>query len=483
MTLNKQKTVRELTISSVKWNTIGQLGYQGFSIFVSILLARLLSPAEFGLVAMLFIFSEIANAFVNSGLSAALIQRKSISSADCSTIFYFNIGVSFLFYCILFLLAPVIARFYNEPQLVLLIKYYNLAFLIHSFSLIQATLLIKELNYKAQNIIQLIGVFFSGIVAIALAYLGFGVYSLIGQSLTFALTTGILYWLYSNWKPSLVFNKASFLEMYGFGIKVFFVVLLDKVFNAVDNLIIGKIFNANQLGIYNRAKTTKDIPINNITNILTSITYPVFSKIETIAELRKIHNQYLSLISYITMPIMVGLAITAKPFISVVFSDKWLPSVPYLQLFCLFAFIIPLNSIMVNTILSRGKSSKFLKLEVYKKLILLLSMSIGIIWGIKTFLCGLCIGYYISLFSTIHFVVRILEAPFYSIIKILIPSIFLSIFMGLFVFLMTYFPWKSNIIQLLSESLVGIFIYFLLSLFTKQKELIFIFQLIKNKFR
>ena len=271
--------------------------------------------------------------------------------------------------------------------------------------------------------------------------------------------------------------------MYGFGIKVFFVVLLDKVFNAVDNLIIGKIFNANQLGIYNRAKTTKDIPINNITNILTSITYPVFSKIETIAELRKIHNQYLSLISYITMPIMVGLAITAKPFISVVFSDKWLPSVPYLQLFCLFAFIIPLNSIMVNTILSRGKSSKFLKLEVYKKLILLLSMSIGIIWGIKTFLCGLCIGYYISLFSTIHFVVRILEAPFYSIIKILIPSIFLSIFMGLFVFLMTYFPWKSNIIQLLSESLVGIFIYFLLSLFTKQKELIFIFQLIKNKFR
>jgi len=479
--LGEKINFRSLTLNSIKWNAFGQFGYQSISFIVSIALARLLSPAEFGLVAMLFIFSEISNAFINSGLSAALIQKKRITKIESSTIFYFNIIVAFVFYLILFFLAPAVAKFYNEPELSTLIKYYNLAFLIHSISLIQATLLIRELNFKTQNIIQIVGVLFSGIIAIIMAYTGFGVYSLIGQSITFAVTTGVLYWYHSSWRPSFVFDKRSFLELYGFGVKVFLVALLDKIFNAIDNLIIGKLFKANLLGIYNRAKTTKDLPINNVTNIATNIVFPIFSKIESIDELKKIHHQYIRLTAYIILPIMVGLALTAKPFISTIYSNKWIDSAPYLQIFCVFAITIPLNSIMVQTILSRGRSEKFLRLEMIKKAIILSSMIIGAFFGITAFLVALCISYYLAYLITCQFIAKLFNTKIFEIIRLMFSSLLLCIPMGLVVFSMTNINWKNSLFQLISEVFVGIIVYIGFSYTLRQKEFIYLLDLLKER--
>ena len=471
--------IKSQIFSGVKWNAIGQLVRQTFSFVVSVILARLLTPEEFGLIAMLFIFSEIATAFINSGLSAALIQRRVITDIDCSTIFYFSIGVALLLYVLFFFAAPHVAQFYNEPKLVAIIKIYGLAFLIQSFSLVHTTLFVKELKYKLTNTIRTVGVISAGIVVVVLAYAGAGVYSLVGQSLTLATVTTILSFMLSAWRPTIAFSWDSFKKMYSYGVSVFAVMLLDKIFNAIDNLILGKVFNAELLGLYNRGKATKDLAIRNVTNIATSIVFPIFSKVEGEVELKSVHNKYIGLISYAVWPMMVGMFIVAEPLVYVIYSYKWAAAVPYLQIFCVFGVTYPLNSIMVQTIMSRGESDSYLRLELFKKSIILASMFVGVYYNINVFLVALCMSHYIALLLTIKYVSRHIDVSVKSIVKEIIPGFAIASTMGLALYLIkSNVSWPNDWIQLCTLTFIGSVGYIGLSVIFKRQEYIYLRNLI-----
>lgn len=470
-------TTQNRILSSIKWNAIGQTATQLYAIFISIALARLLQPEDFGIIAMLFIFTEIANAFINSGFAAALIQKKDLEEIDLSTTFVFNIAVATIFYLTFFFLAPYIADFYNEPIIEDIIVYNNLAFFIHSFSIVQSSLLVKKLNFKIQNLIQLSGQIISGLIALGMAYFDFGVYSLVGQAISFAIITTIIYWVTSSWNPSLKFSYTSFRSLKKFGMKILTVSIMDKISESVDNLIIGKVFNAHQLGLYSRGKTTRDLPLRNVSNIITSIVFPVFSKIESIQELKATHNNYIGAISYLVCPMMVGLAILAKPALFLLYSEKWVDAAVYLQYFCIFALAYPLNSVIVSTIMSRGKLDNFVKVEIVKKIIVFISLITGIYWGIEVLLICLAIANYANLLISMKYISFTFKCNVWSIFKNIIPGILASLAMGGAVYFATILiNWPNQIVLLMSCIIIGFVFYLLISWIFK----IHAFYLIRN---
>jgi O-antigen/teichoic acid export membrane protein len=479
--LTNLASLKARAVSGIKWNSIGEAGRLLISFAVSVVLARLLTPKDFGLIAMLLIFQEIANAFINSGLNAPLIQNRDISQVDCSTIFYFNLGVGSLSYLLLVVCAPQIASFYGEPQLKDLIKYFGLAFLIHSAGNVQAGLLLRDLNYRSVNIVLLIGVSLSGFVAVSMAIHGWGVYSLLGQQISYALISTTLYWANSRWRPSLAVSATSFVNLFGFGSKVLLSSLLDKTVSTVDNVIIGKVQGSGLLGLYGRGKNTRDLPITSITNVITSLVFPVFSRIDSPGELRAAHSRFIGLVSYLAAPLMVGMAILAEPLVVVLYSEKWLPSVFFLRMFCVFGITVPLNSILVQTILSRGSSSTFLKLELGKRSVLLASMTVGAFLSAGGFVLALCIGNYVTLFMSVCVVAKLLEVSPRNIVSGMLPGVLLSLAMGIPIYLMGRISWHGNVERLLASSLVGICMYIGLSALFGSKDYFYICRLISDR--
>lgn len=476
-------SLKNRTLHSIKWNAIGQTTTQLYAIFISIALARLLHPKDFGIIAMLFIFSEIANVFINSGFAAALIQKKDLKEIDLSTTFLFNITAATIFYLTFFFLAPYIADFYDEPIIEDIIIYNNLAFFIHAFSIVQSSLLVKKLKFKRQNLIQLSGQVISGLVALGMAYFDFGVYSLVGQAISFAIITTTMYWATSSWSPSLKFSFTSFKSLHKFGIKILSVSILDKISESADNLIIGKVFNAHQLGLYSRGKTTRDLPLRNVSNIITSIVFPVFSKIESIQELKATHNKYIGAISYIVCPMMVGLAILAKPALLFLYSEKWVDAAVYLQYFCIFALTYPLNSVIVSTIMSRGKLGNFVKVEIVKKIIIFISLLTGIYWGIEVLLICLAIANYANLLITMKYISFTFKCNVWSIFKNIIPGILASLVMGGAVYLATILiNWPNQIVLLMSCIIIGLVSYLLISWIFKIHAFNMISNIVFDKF-
>ena len=474
-------SLKARALSGVKWNSIGEAARLLISFVVSVVLARLLTPKDFGLIALLLIFQEVANAFINSSLNPPLIQNRHISQIDCSTIFFVNLGVGLLSYLLFVVCAPQIASFYGEPQLKDLIKYFGLPFLIHSAGNVQGCLLVRDLDYRSVNIVLLIGVPLSGIVAVSMALQGWGVYSLLGQQISYALISTTLYWANSSWRPSLAVSAASFLNLFGFGSKVLLVSLLDRTVSTVDNVIVGKFYGAGFLGQYTRGKNARDLPVTSITNAIVSLVFPVFSRIDNPGELQAAHSRFIGLVSYVTAPLMVGMALLAEPLVVVLYSDKWIPSVFFLRMFCAFGITVPLNSILAQTILSRGSSGTFLRLESGKKVVLLTSMTVGAFLSAGGFVLALCIGNYVALFMSVCVVAKLLEVSPGRILSRMLPGVLFALSMGIPVYLMGRIPWHDNVQWLLASSLVGICVYVGLSALFGCRDYFYVWRLINDR--
>ncbi len=472
---------RQNVVSAIKWNALGQVGRQIISFLLMIVLTRILLPEEFGQIGILLVFIGLADVFINSGLSVALIQRKENTTTDYSTVFIFNIVVSTFFYLTLFFCAPLIANFFHQPELLNLSRIISLVFVINSFGTVQNTILSIELNFKRQNLISIVGILCSAAVSLFMALNGYGVYSLVGQTITFALITNILLWQLSPWRPQLVFSKESFRSLFSLGSKVLGSSILDKLFTTVDNLIVGKIFNTTQLGFYTRGKATRDLPIQNTTGIFSSMFFPVFSKITDEDELRRYHLKFLGIIAYVIFPLMSGLIVVAEPFTISIFTDKWAPSIPMLQIFCLYGPIYPLSVVLVQSLLIRGHATKFLVLDIYKKIILLFGMIIGAYFGVFGFLIALCISNYLGFILNIIFSSNALKIPILEYVKCLVPSIIVSILMGLIVMSMNWLEYPSALVQLIVQSVTGIITYTLLSKIFKLTEFSFLVNLVLKR--
>ena len=356
--------LKEKAVTALFWSLLERFSQQGIQFVISILLARLLMPKEFGLIAMLTIFIAIAESFINSGFGQALIQKKNATHIDECSIFYFNIVVGVLAAGLLCLVAPWIATFYNQPLLVSLTYALSLNLIINSFGMAQTTLLTKHLDFKAQLKVSMIATFISGTIGIAMAFNGFGVWSLVAQSLSSNFFRTSLLWFFNTWRPSLSFSFASLRSMFVFGSRLLASGLLDTIFNNIYLVVIGKLFSPVTLGFYSRAKGLQQLPVSNISGIVSRVTFPVFSSVQSDKpRLKRGVHKALTILGMINFPTMIGLAIVAKPLTLVLLTVKWLPCVPYLQMLCMVGMLYPLQVINLDVLKAQGRSDIFLKLE------------------------------------------------------------------------------------------------------------------------
>ncbi|MCG9910019.1 MAG: lipopolysaccharide biosynthesis protein [Flavobacteriales bacterium] len=381
--------LKHIALRGLFWNAVDKLGVQSWNFIIGLLLARILLPEDFGLIGMLAIFMAIAQSLVESGMASGLIQKKEKKDEDFSTVFVFNMGVSVGIYGILFLSAPLIASFYNKPELTLLTRVLCLSILINAFSVVHRTKLSILLDFKTPAKVNAIAVITSAIVAFYLAYKGHGVWALVGQQLTSAATATLALGIMGIWKPSVTFSQDSFKALFGFGSKLLAAGIYSQVMNQVYNIIIGKAYPTAQLGFYTRAREFSDLPAGVVTSIINQVSYPLLASIQDEKErMIMVFRRLVRLGAFINFPLMTLLALLADPFITWVLPPVWKPTVPLLQWVVFSRLLFPLSSINLNILNAVGRSDLFLKVDLSKLPIVILALIITIPLGIKAMVIG-----------------------------------------------------------------------------------------------
>lgn len=466
----KQKTVHGLT-----WSFIDQFANLGITFVVGIVLARLLTPREFGLIGMISIFIAVSYTFVNSGFTQALIRKKNCSQTDYSTVFYFNLAASIIFFIILFTASQVISDFFQEPELKRILQVLGLLLIIDALSLIQRTVLTKDINFKLQAKVSLISSLSSGIIAIVMAYKGFGVWSLVAQRISRQTIKTALLWFWAYWSPILIFSKKSFNELFGFGSKLLASSILDTVYRNVYLLVIGKYFSAQELGFYTRADQFQKLPSQNLNGIISSVTYPVLSSIQDdIPRLRTNYQKLIRSTMMVTFVFMLGMAAVAKPMILTLIGQKWLPSVIYLQMLCFVGMFYPLHALNLNMLKVLGRSDLYLKLEIIKKIMAVPIIIIAIVWGIKFMIAGMIVNNIIAFFLNSHWSGRLIGYSSLEQIKDLLPAFFLASSMATIVFSIEKLIPFSPALKFSLQIVTGAIIYIATSELLKLNDYLYI---------
>lgn len=452
--------LKHSTMHSFFWSFIEKIGQQGIQFIITVILARLLLPEEFGLIAILMVFMAVAQCFVESGFGSALIQKQDASHLDECSIYYCNIVLGFIAASLLYLAAPWIALFYNIPILVTLTQILCLNLVINSFGIVQTTLLTKHLDFKAQMKVTLIANVVSGTIAVAMAYQGAGVWSLVIQSLLGNLLRTILLWFFLSWRPSWMFSFNSLKTMFTFGSKLLFSGLLDTLYRNLFPIIIGKFFTATDLGFYSRANQIQQALVGNISWPVARVTYPVFSSIkDDKPRLKRGVKKVLSTMAMVIFPLMIGMALIARPLVSVLLTEKWLPCVIYLQLLCFLGLLYPLNLINLNVLIAQGRSDLFLRLEIIKKVISVILILFSYRWGIAVMILSQIFGSAISYFLNSFYTARFLNYPAIEQICDFAPLLFISVFMGFAVYLVNFLNITHDVFLLFAQILTGICVY------------------------
>ena len=382
-------STKNSVFSGVLWTFFEKVGVQILQFGISIVLARLLTPEDYGLIGLLGIFMGISSTLVDSGLTISLIRKSSIERIDESTVFYFNVLFSFFLYASLFLSANSIAMFFEQPLLESIIKVYALTIIINAFSKIQLTLLTKSLNFRKQFFIMLPSTLFSGLVGIVMALNGFGVWSLVGHALSSSLFKMIQLWIFNKWRPMLGFSIPLLREHLAFGLPLLGAGLLNTGFQQMTNIVFGKFFPPAQLGFYIKAKNLQELPVSNISTTLSKVTLPVFAKISHDDILLKIaYRKVMVSVMFFLVPILTYMMVMSDEIIVFLFGLKWLESSNFLFYLCAAAMLYPLNAYNLNILNVKGKSNIVFKLEVVKKVIISINLVILVYYGIQYFLIG-----------------------------------------------------------------------------------------------
>lgn len=413
--------------TGILWSSIERFSVQGIQFILSLVIARFVDPKDFGLIAMLTIFLALGQVFTDSGFGNALIQKKNRTEIDYSTVFYFNFIISVIVYVILFFSAPLIADFYNQPDLILVTKYIGLTLILSNLCLIQRIRLRIELNFKKIAYISLLAVIVSGFVGIYMAFNNKGVWALVGQTLTFNGLLVILFWSFSHWYPKLIFSWSSFRELFSFGSKLLVSGLLHSIYINLYSLVIGRWYNAKDVGYYNRSYSIAQyIPIN-LVHIVTNVFYPVQCEHQNDEKwLINSFPRYLSFTAYLVFPIMILLAVSAKPLVIIVLSEKWIPSsllITILSLGYMWMAMGALNNYLINAC---GRSDLYLKAEIIKKIVAIVILIITLPFGLEVLCYGILLYNIIDVLIIIYFTKRILPLGYIVQFKSIFPEFLLS---------------------------------------------------------
>lgn len=477
--------LKQKTLNGLLWSSIERFSIQGIQFVLGITIARFLLPSDYGLIGMIAIFMSISQALIDSGFSQALIQKKEVTEKDYSTIFYFNIITAIGIYAILYSLAQPIAIYYNEPTLLKLIRVIGLSIIFNSFSIVQLAKLSKNIDFKTQSKASLSAVIFSGSIALYLASNGFGVWALAIQQILRSSTNTILLFIFTKWKPQLIFSKKSFNSLFPFGSKLLLSGLLNAVFNNLYLIVIGKVYNKDLLGLYTRANQFQLLPSETITIVLQRVTFPILSSIQDEQEkLTRLYKKFICFAGFIIFPIMIGIAVIAKPLIIILLKTKWIGVVEYLQLIVFVGVLYPIHAINLNILKVKGRSDLFLRLEIIKKALILLTLLITYSYGIKIMIIGQIITSIIALYINTHYSKKMIDYGFINQIKDLFPFFITAVIMGIIIHFSIKFI-DYNILKLITASIIGPISYYSLSKLLKFEEIIEInnlFNRIKSKF-
>lgn len=474
------ESLKGKAVKGLAWNTINTLTNRVVTFVIGIVLARLLSPTDYGLTAMIAVFTAILCLFTDGGLTAALVRKEDRTETDLSTVFWYNLFACWIVYGLIFVMAPYIAAFYDMPILVSITRITTLGMLITPFASIQSLILTTRIDFKTPAIIGVSCNIISGIVGICLAYYGYGVWALVIMGLTSTIIGVIVRCAIVQWYPKTGFSKESFKELFGFSSKMLASQIVWQIYAQIAPLVIGKYYSPAQLGSYNRAKGWAELPSNTFFSTLYAVAFPVLSKLQDDnMVLQKCYRKFIRMSAFCSFPIMIGLSSIASPLTLYVLTEKWSNSIPLLQIIC-FSFIwLPINALNQSLLLVKGRSDWYFKLSVWANCIGLAAMCCSLPFGLKVFCIGQVCASLLNIFVNTYYTGKLLSLGFITQIKDYSPIFLNSCMMGL-ICLLAQMPFENNGVKLLVAIPVGAIYYLVSSYFFYREDMMETVALVKN---
>lgn len=465
-----EQNLKDKTVKGVAWSGMDNVARFGVSFVISIVLARLLSPDDYGLIGLTAVFTAVCTALINGGFSTALIRNKDATNDDYNTAFIVNLGMSLLLYAIIFICAPLIADFFGRQELVALTRVSSLGMIIGALALVQQTRLIKRIDFKTQTQITILGSVVSGAVGIVMAFCGYGVWSLVVQSLTSQILRTILLWISNRWIPQLHFSVRSFRNLFGYGWKMMLVNIIDTVWKELYQVIVGKFYSPATLGQYTRAFSFSQLFSSNLTTVVQRVTYPVLSNIQDDkSRMVSAYRRIIKLTMFVTAICMFFIGAISEPLFHCLIGPKWHEAAIFLPIICIEGSLYPLHAINLNMLQVQGRSDLFLGLEIVKKTIALGPLFVGAFVGIMPMLyLGLATGI-IAYFLNSYYSGKLLGYSSWMQIKDIAPSYGIAITIALSVYFLKYLP-ISNWFILPMQIVLGIIVFFFLCKRLKNQE-------------
>lgn len=469
------------TKTGLYWTVLKQFSNYGLSFLVGIIMARLLSPEDFGITALPAIFFTVATIFQDAGLGAAIVRKPDITDEDLCTAFYYSTGVGILIYIILFFSSPYIADFYNTPILTPMIRISSLAFIWGPLGTPQGVLLSRRLDFKTPTIIAVSTKIFSAIVGISLAYMGYGLWSLVFNGLLGGLFGLILTWWVVRWLPQLAWSKESFKYLFGFGSRMALTNIIYKISQNITPAVIGKFFSPTELGIYNRALGYASLPSENVVGTINTVTFPILSKIQD--DNLKMGNAYRRMLrtsAFIVFPMMLMLAVLAHPLILVMITSKWEACVPYLQVMCVWLMFSPIHGLNCQLLMVKGRTDILLRIEIVKTAIFLTMMFLTLPYGIMHFLYGSIVHSILCLAINTYYTGKLINVGFLTQIGDIIPVLIVSVISAVSAYYISM-QFENNLLRILFGGIVGALMYLGICSVSKFSEIKDVLYLLNKK--
>lgn len=465
------------------WKFLERGGVQGLQFFISIILARLLLPSDYGILALVLIFITIANVFIQSGLNTSLIQKKVVDQVDYSSVFYLSLGIATSLYVMFYFAAPFIANFYDNQSLVSVLRVLALTLFPGAFNSIQNAIVSRTMQFKRLFYSSIGAGIVSGVVGTSLAYMGYGIWALVFQQLINQVSITLILWFTVKWRPTLQFSLERVKVLFTFGWKLLVSSLIDTTYRDLRSLIIGKVYTPSMLGYYNRGEQFPKLVISNINGSIQSVMLPALAAHQDYADrVKSMMRRSIVTSSFIVFPIMVGLAVVAEPLVILLLTEKWLPSVPFLQIFCASFVLWPIHTTNLQAINAMGRSDIFLKLEIIKKVFGLVVLAISLPFGVYFLALSEIVSGVFSSFVNAYPNKKLLNYGYREQIKDILPSLGLSLFMGAVVYLILFLE-LSPLITMGAQILVGIIIYVGLAYLLKLECFTYLVQTILGLFK
>lgn len=472
---------RNVVISSMLWKLLERFSSQIVSFAISIILARILSPNEYGIIAIIIIFISIANVIIDGGFNTALIQKKDADQTDFSTVFWFCLFLSFVLYAVLFISAPFIARFYGNTLLIPVIRVLSLVIFINSFNSIQRAYVSRHMLFKKLFWVNAVAIVISGTLGIVMANHGYGVWALVGQSLASPLVCCLMMLLTIKWRPSMKFSKSSFRVLFDYGWKIFMTNFIIAVYGDIRGLLIGKFYQPSALAFFDRGKSLPNLLMSNIISSIETVLLPTFAnEQEDRIRVKQMIRRSVQVSYFFVLPLLVGFFFAAKTIVLVLLTEKWLPTVPFIRIFCIVFILMPIQNISITAIKSLGYSAITLKLEIIKKIIEAIILVVSFMINVYAVAWGIVLYNFICIFINLSPSKKLVNYGWKEQIKDILPTFVASLLMGAGIYLIQLLP-LSNLSLLLLQFVIGVILYLGLGRIIMEENFVYIMHIVKQK--